>query len=73
MELSTGVRAAGSGSDASGPGLAPVTVAERAATAVVEAAGHRLAIARILPSALAGRETLAVVWDGGRAIGAAVS
>jgi hypothetical protein len=67
------VRAGGSGSDATGPDPAQVSVTQRAATAVAEAAGHRLAIARILPSAVAGRETLSVVWAGGRAVGAAVS
>ena len=67
------VRAGGSGSEASGPEPAQVSVTERGATAVVEAAGHRLSVARILPAQVAGRETLSVVWGDGRAVGAAVS
>jgi hypothetical protein len=66
------VRAQGSGSAASGPDLGPVHVRERGATAVVEASGHTLMIARLLPAELSGTETLTVTWDGGRAVVAAV-
>ena len=66
------VQASGSGSAASGPTLGPVSVRERAATAVVEAAGAELAIARLLPAEVPGRETLSAVWDGGQAVVAAV-
>ena len=67
------VRADGSGSEASGPTPAAVTVSERAATAVVEAGDHRLTLARLLPAEVSGRETLSVAWDGGGAVTAAVS
>ena len=66
------VRAAGSGSDTSAPALGPVSVRERGATAVVEADGHRLALARLLPAEVSGRETLSVTWAGGEAVVAAV-
>jgi hypothetical protein len=66
------VRAVGSGSAATCPALGPVSVRERGATAVVEAAGHTLTLARLLPADVSGSETLTVTWDGGRSVVAAV-
>ncbi|MDH2414269.1 hypothetical protein [Nocardioides sp. CER19] len=66
------VRAKGSGSAATGPSAGPVSVTSRDATAVVEAGGHELSIARLLPVELSGRETLTASWDGGEAVVATV-
>jgi hypothetical protein len=66
------VRAGGSGSEAAGPELLPVSVIERGAEVVVEAGSHRLTLARLLPSEVSGRETLTVTWDGRQAVVAAV-